>query len=123
MWYRNDMNFITRNSKRLKFAFTGLAYAFVNDFSYRTQVWSVLLVLLIVYGFLHPVTQVELLFLGLSYTLILITKLQNSSFEAALDHLHPEIHDNIGHSKDMAAGAVLTAALFMVFVIAVVVLV
>jgi len=115
------MTFVTKNLRRLKFAFTGLAYAFVHDFSYRTQVWSVLLVLLVVYALLHPVTQVELLFLGLSYTLILITELQNSSFEAALDHLHPEIHDNIGHSKDMAAGAVLTAALFMVFVIAVVV--
>jgi diacylglycerol kinase len=116
------MSFITQNIRRLRFAFMGLAYAFVNDFSYRTQVWSVLLVLVVVYAVLQPLTQTEILFLGLSYTLILITELQNSSFEAALDHLHPELHDNIGRSKDMAAGAVLTAALFLVFVVVMIVL-
>jgi diacylglycerol kinase len=60
--------------------------------------------------------KIDFLFLGLAYVLILITELQNSSFEAALDRIHPEKHDEIGKSKDMAAGAVLTAGFFLVFV-------
>lgn len=50
---------------------------------------------------------------------MLITELQNSSFELALDRLHPELHDTIGKSKDMAAGAVLTAGFFLIFVLVV----
>lgn len=115
------MNFLVRNANRIKFAFAGIAHAFVHDFSYRTQVWSVLLIIIVAIYWLQPLSQTELLFLGLAYTLILITELQNSSFEAALDHIHPEMHDNIGRSKDMAAGAVLSAGLFLLFVIAMIV--
>jgi len=122
MLYNKDTKFITRNYKRLTFAFRGLSHAFVHDFSYRTQVWSVLLVVVVAMIALKPLSQTELLFLALAYVLVLITELQNSSFEAALDHMHPEMHDNIGHSKDMAAGAVLTAGIFLLFVIAVVAL-
>jgi diacylglycerol kinase len=57
------------------------------------------------------------LFLALSYALILITELQNTSFEKALDRLHPELHDDIGASKDIAAAAVLTAGLFALVVV------
>jgi diacylglycerol kinase len=51
---------------------------------------------------------------------VLITELQNTSFEEALDHLHPELHDKIGRSKDMAAGAVLTAGIFLALVMLVI---
>lgn len=119
--YTASMNFFTRNIHRVKYAFAGIAHAFVHDFSYRTQVWSVLLVIVAAIYWLQPLSQTELLFLGLAYTLILITELQNSSFESALDHMHPEMHDNIGRSKDMAAGAVLSAGLFLLFVIAMIV--
>lgn len=32
------------------------------------------------------------------------------------------MHDNIGHSKDMAAGSVLTAGFFLIFVLVTIVL-
>jgi diacylglycerol kinase len=67
-----------------------------------------------------PLTQTEILFLALSYALILITELQNTSFEKALDKLHPELHDDIGASKDIAAAAVLTAGLFALCVVLVI---
>jgi undecaprenol kinase len=31
----------------------------------------------------------------------------NSAFERLIDHLHPELHSEIGLIKDMAAGSVL----------------
>jgi len=116
------MNVIKKNLDRLKYATSGILFALRTDYSYRTQAWSVLLVITIAVFFLQPLTQVEILFLSLAYTLILITELQNSSFEAALDHMHPDQHDNIGRSKDMAAGAVFSAGLFLVFVLIVITL-
>jgi len=61
-----------------------------------------------------PLAAWEWLFIGLCWTLILITELQNSALEEALNRIHPELHENIGHSKDMAAGAVLLAAVYAV---------
>jgi diacylglycerol kinase len=64
-----------------------------------------------------PLTPTEALFLGLGFALLLITELQNSSIEDTLDHLHPDHHDAVGYSKDLAAAAVLVAALFFLGVV------
>jgi diacylglycerol kinase len=61
------------------------------------------------------------MWLMLSWMLVLITELQNSSFESALDRIHPDRHDDIGKSKDMAAGAVFVAGLFALFVVLIIV--
>lgn len=115
------MNIITKNVNRIKYAVAGILFALRTDYSYRTQAWSILLVVTAAILILQPLSQTEFLFLGLAYTLILITELQNSSFEAALDHMHPEHHDNIGRSKDMAAGAVFSAGSFLIFVLVMIV--
>lgn len=111
------MEVIKHHSKRFVYPVKGIIYALRKDRSYRFQFYGVASLLAVFILFLRPLTQVEMLFIGLAYALILITELQNSSFEAALDRLHPELHDDIGHSKDMAAGAVLTAGFFLVFVL------
>lgn len=108
---------IMRYIKRFPYAFKGIWTGLRTDFSYR---WQAIGVGLFLAGFIYvmqPLSQTEILFLGLGYVLVLITELQNSSFEAALDRLHPELHDDIGKSKDMAAGAVLTAGFFLLFVV------
>jgi len=112
------MNFIKRNIKRLIFARDGILYAIRTDFSFRWQVIAGSIVISILIGIFSPLSGTELMFLLLAYNMILITELQNSAFEAALDHLHPELHHNIGRSKDMAAGAVLLAGFFLLIVIA-----
>ena len=66
-----------------------------------------------------PLAPWEWLFIGLCWTLILITELQNSALEEALNRIHPELHENIGHSKDMAAGAVLLAVAYTIATIVV----
>ena len=109
-------NLITRLYLRFVNALCGLLFAILHDGSYQMQVISGILVLTVFTYYFSPFTQTEVLFLGLSWTLVLITELQNSSFEEALDRLHPELHDSIKNSKDMAAGSVLTAGLFMLFV-------
>ncbi len=105
--------------RRFIYPIKGILYALRNDRSYRFQFYGVASVLALFVYLLQPLNETEILFIGLSYALILITELQNSSFEAALDRIHPEKHDDIGRSKDMAAGAVLTAGFFMVFVLSI----
>jgi diacylglycerol kinase len=109
---------ITKTLLRFKYAISGIWHALSTDFSYQVQVFGGGIALGVFGYFFWPLSQTEILFLGLAWTLILITELQNSSFEAALDLLHPELHEEIGKSKDMAAGAVLTAGFFLVFVMA-----
>jgi undecaprenol kinase len=111
------MKFITRNLSRLKFAFAGIQYARKTDFSFRTQLYGIGLLLALAFMIFDPLSHNEGMFLILAYVLILITELQNTSLEYALDHLHPELHHNIGRSKDMAAGAVLLAGFFLLVVL------
>ncbi len=112
------MQFVEKQRRRLGFALRGIHYAIRTDKSFRLQWYGVGSVVAFAILILTPVSSTELLFLILAYFLILITELQNSALEYALDHLHPETHDNIGRSKDMAAGAVFLAGLFLVVVIA-----
>lgn len=98
----------------------GIYYALREDSSYRNQFFGGILALGIFVAIFGPLSKTEILFLGLAWVLILITELQNSSFENALDYLHPELHHTIGHSKDMAAGAVLIAGFFLLFVVLVI---
>jgi diacylglycerol kinase len=114
------MSFIKKQGRRFRYALRGIRYAIRTDKSFRMQWYGIgALVALIIYS-LSPLTTTELLFLVVAYLLILITELQNSALEYALDHLHPETHDNIGRSKDLAAGAVLLAGLFLLLVIGII---
>ena len=108
---------ITRYSHPIR----GIAYALHNDRSYRSQVYLFGVVVAGIFVYFDPLTYAEVLFVVLAYALILITELQNSALEAALDRMHPERHEMIGQSKDMAAGAVLTAGVFLLVVIGVLV--
>lgn len=111
------MSFVTKNYQRVRHALRGIVFAIRTDYSFRTQWYGGLLLLTICTYFLQPLSYHEGLWILLGYILILITELQNSSFEMALDALHPEQHNAIGASKDMAAGAVLIAGLFLTVVL------
>ncbi len=111
------MGFITRQIRRCRFALKGIRYAIAFDKSFRIAWYGVGAIVAAALIFFAPLTATEFLFLALAYLLILITELQNSALEYALDHLHPETHDNIGRSKDMAAGAVFLGGIFLLIVL------
>ena len=94
-------------------ALNGLRDAFINDFGFRSQLYLGVFVAFIVLLLIAPLETTETLLIVLAYVLVLITELQNSALEAALDQIHPEKHHSIKKSKDMAAGAVLLAGLFL----------
>jgi diacylglycerol kinase len=103
--------YLSKIFKSTRFATKGLGHAYRNDQSFRMEVAGVvgyLAVILLVW----PLNQTEWLFLILSYFLILITELINTSVEHMLSRIHPEEHEAIGRSKDIASAAVLMAFLF-----------
>ena len=99
----------TRFLKRFPHAIRGIAYALAQDYGFKTQFYTALFVSGVVIYIFSPLTAVEFLFLATAAMFVLITELQNSAIEVALDHLHPELHEAIKRSKDMAAGSVLLA--------------
>ncbi len=116
------MSLIIHYIKGFGYALKGVKHALMTDRSFRFQTLFIgPLVLIVAYVF-WPLSEIEILFLGLGWILGVITEIQNTSMEAALDHLHPGIHEEIGHSKDMASGSVLLSGVFLMFVIIVIAL-
>ena len=109
------ISFSLRQLRRLGYALSGIKLALLKDRSFQTH--SLIIgPLLGLFAYLYwPLTDTELMALVFGFLLLLITELQNSSLETALNHLHPHRHNSIGASKDMAAGSVLLASLFLLF--------
>ncbi len=102
--------------RRFYYASSGIYAALRLDRSFQIQVVIGVPTALAVGYFGRPLNEIDVVLLTLACVLVLITELQNSAFESALDALHPEQHVAIKHGKDMAAGAVLLAAIFAIIV-------
>lgn len=48
---------------------------------------------------------------GLCIAIVFAAEMVNAALEYLIDRLHPDIHEEIGHAKDAAAGAVLLASI------------
>ncbi len=87
-------------------ALRGFRHAYRSDRSFRYEVWGVV-DFAIIAAILWPLSALEIILLAIAYGLILITELINTSLEQMLERVHPEQHEIIGKSKDIAAAAVL----------------
>ncbi len=105
--------------RSVRFALAGLRHAYRGDKSFRMEIRYGLPIYLIVGYFLAPFASWELMIYVFSYVLILLVELINTAFEKMLDRLHPEEHELIGKSKDIAAAAVLLAYVFALFIVGV----
>ena len=94
---------------RLRFAVSGIVEAWRRERSFRTQV-SIAAVALLLTVALRP-GWIWVAAVAVSIALVLALEIINSAFESMLDRLHPEVAPQIKLAKDMAAGAVLVAAL------------
>jgi len=66
----------------------------------------------VIMGFLFRVSTTEWLWLMISIAIVLITELLNTSLETLTDLVSPTYNEKAGRVKDVAAGAVVIAALF-----------
>jgi diacylglycerol kinase (ATP) len=95
--------------KRLGFALTGIAEGWRNERSFRTHIFSAVAAI-VALCLLCP-APIWWAIIILTIAIVLSAELINAAFEGLIDHLHPEIHPRIRIVKDMAAGAVLIAAI------------
>lgn len=98
--------------KRFSHPLRGLRYAFMHDFAFRVELAGGIIVLLCLHFLVGPFSAGEQLLLLFTWFFIMVTELQNSAIETALDKLHPERHETIGRSKDLASAAVVWAGVF-----------
>jgi diacylglycerol kinase len=82
------------------------------------QVQVVISVLVTIAGFYFNISKTEWMFQVFAIGLVLSTEGLNSAVEGIADFVHPDFHTKIGYIKDVAAGAVLFAALTAVIIAA-----
>ena len=95
---------------RLGFAFAGIRTVWRREKSFRIQC-MLGLVGVAMTAALRPGWAWAAL-IALAMALVFALEMVNAALEYLLDRMHPEIHDEIKHAKDVAAGAVLVASLF-----------
>ena len=93
----------------LGFAFNGLRLFFSKEQNGRIQ--AVVAILVIVAGLAYRLNVYEWMMILICIALVLALEMINSVVEKLIDHLHPARHAQVKWIKDVAAGAVLWAAI------------
>lgn len=109
MEFEKDNSFFTGRLKSIGFAFKGAFKLITTEHSVMVQ--STIAVLLIIAGFVFEISREEWMMQILAFGLVLGIESLNTAVEKIADFIHPEFHNKIGFIKDIAAGAVLFAAL------------
>lgn len=104
-FFMQNIRFISSVKNALK----GLSAAFREQRNLRIQ--STISLLAIVVGVWLKITRMEWAIIFTCIGLVMGLELMNSAIEVLLDKLHPENDSAIGKAKDIAAGAVLIAAI------------
>lgn len=94
---------------RLGYALAGIRMVWRRETSFRMHCGFALAAIGV--AALLRVSLVWWAIVGLCIALVLAVEMVNAALEYLIDRLHPEIHDEIKHAKDAAAGAVLLACI------------
>jgi diacylglycerol kinase len=94
--------------KRFKYAINGLIAAIRREVNMRIHI--IASVLVCIAGFYFQISSVEWIVLVLCIVLVISFELINTSIEEFCNMVHPEHHPIIKKVKDIAAAAVLVAA-------------
>lgn len=109
MEFQKDNSFFTGRLKSVGFAVKG-AYKLITT-EHSVMVQSSLAVIMIIAGFYFHISREEWMMQVLAFGLVLSVESLNTAVEKIADFVHPEFHDRIGFIKDIAAGAVMFAAM------------
>lgn len=109
MEFQKDTTFFSGRFKSMGFAIKGAFKLITTEHSVMVQ--SSLAVLMIIAGFYFEIDRYEWIMQILTFGLVLSIEGLNTAVEKIADFIHPEFHDRIGFIKDIAAGAVMFAAL------------
>ncbi|MHB1148488.1 MAG: diacylglycerol kinase [Lutibacter sp.] len=110
----NKGNFFLNRIKSIKYAAKGFWILITSEHSIIAQV--LIAGIMTVIGFLMQISATEWLFQIMALGLILVAESLNTAIEKMVDFNHPEYHKQIGHIKDISAGAVFFAAIIAVII-------
>ncbi|GAA4898552.1 diacylglycerol kinase family protein [Flaviramulus aquimarinus] len=103
-------SFFVNRLKSVGYAFKGAILLLKTEASIKIQ--FVLALLVTAAGFFFNISSTEWIIQLLAIGLVMSLEGLNTAIEAIADFIHPEHHNKIGLIKDIAAGAVFTAAFF-----------
>jgi diacylglycerol kinase (ATP) len=114
MGFQKDNAFFTGRLKSVSFAFKGAVKLIRTEHSIMVQ-FSIG-ILLTIAGFYFGITTTEWLFQTMAIGLVMSIEGLNTAVEKIADFIHPNYDERIGFIKDIAAGAVLFAAITAVII-------
>lgn len=94
------------------FAFAGIRSAFGSEVNFRIHTVAGILALSL--SAVLKISTTEWILVCFCIAFVLVAELLNTALEKLCDAVHPDVHPGIKKVKDMAAGAVLIAALFSI---------
>lgn len=109
MKFQKDNSFISGRLKSVTFAVKGAVKLITTEHSVMVQ-FSIG-ILMSIAGFYCNITRTEWLFQTLAIGFVMSIEGLNTAVEKIADFIHPNYHKRIGFIKDIAAGAVLFAAI------------
>jgi len=105
---------IVAQAKSFSFAFRGLKLIMRTQHNFCVQICIAIMV--IIFGFLLKISEIEWLFLILSTGIVIMAESFNTAFEFDIDLTSPTYHPYAKDTKDVAAGAVLISVITAVIV-------
>ena len=93
----------------LQYALTGIATFFRNETNGQIQLCAAIIAVIL--GWVFQIDAMEWLVVVLCITVVLTLEMINTAIEKWCDVVHPGYHPQIKIIKDVAAGAVLLAAI------------
>ncbi|HEY9122722.1 MAG TPA: diacylglycerol kinase family protein [Bacteroidales bacterium] len=103
------MNWIVKRIKSFGYAFAGIYRLFRHEAN--AQIHLLATIVVISAGIYFQLRALEWALVCLAIGVVIAAEAFNSAIEKLTDGMYPEKHDNAMHVKDMAAGAVLIAAI------------
>jgi diacylglycerol kinase len=100
--------------KSFGYAFSGLVYAFKSQFNFKVHIAALFVVGFA--GWWYSLSPAEWLWLIVVSGIVLVAELLNTAIEVLVDLVSPGIHPKAKIIKDVAAAAVLVAALTAVVI-------
>ena len=111
--YNWDVKKERARDKRLvdsfNFAIEGMISALQNEKHMKVHILAAIIIVIL--AIVINASKVEILIISLSVSFVIITELVNTAVEAIIDLVSPERHPLAKLAKDVAAGAVLVAAI------------
>lgn len=114
MKFQKDNAFLSGRLKSVAFAAKGAIKLISTEHSIMVQ--FSLAILVTIAGFYYNISKTEWLFQILSIGLVMSIEGLNTAVEKVADFIHPDYHKKIGFIKDIAAGAVLFAAITAIII-------